>query len=201
MATLNDNLDKLMAERQQRSGSASRMPAARTEELQPSAWLEESEAKPSAAIVIGLRTPCDKDYSTALEEPDDTAIMMSLVSVGICDPNDCRLPHPSFPMSDINIKALKPVTIRYLFDRIKQLHIETSPIVPLATDEELFILGDALQGGARLESLAQSNPGAAASVRRLCTAVFEELGLGLLDDGQEMTIDTSPVNPPGAANA
>jgi hypothetical protein len=188
MATLHDNLDALMADRASRGMSSAPMPAARTETLEPSAWLEEAESKPVAAIVIGLRTPNDKDYQTALAEPDDTAIMMSIVSVGICDPNDVRRPHPSFPMPDIQIRALKPATIRYLFDRIESLHIETSPSVPLATDEELFILGDALETGTALDRLTAVNPAAAARVRRLATALFDALRLDLTADGPEVTI-------------
>jgi len=172
------------------NGARSPMPASRTERLLPEAYLEEYEGKPANSIVIGLRTPNDTDYAEALRQEDDADAMLTLVAIGICDPNDCRRPHPSFPYADQQLKLqLKPRTIRYLFDRIEQLHLETSPTIPLATDEELFLLGDALQSGERLETLEKASAAAANRVRRLATVLAEMLGV--LDSSEETTVVTA----------
>jgi hypothetical protein len=172
------NLEQLLAEHRNRNGSKAPMPSARTETLKPEAYLEEAEGKPLHEVLIGLRTPNDEDYCKAQAAEDDHAAMLAIVSVGICDPNDCRRSHPSFPFPDQQIpNQLKPQTIRYLFDQIERLHIESSPAVPLATDEELFLLGDALQNGERLGSIEQSSIPTANRIRRLATAIIESLGI------------------------
>jgi hypothetical protein len=154
------------------------MPAARVETLQPDAYLEEYEGRPPAPIVIGLRTPNEEDYAAALAcETDEDAVLL-IVSTGICDPNDCRKRHPAFPLPDIQVKnGLKPLTIRYLYDRITILHIETSPAIPLATDEDLFVLGDELQGGERLGLLESDSLANANRIRRLAAALLAALGM------------------------
>lgn len=172
MATLNE----LLEERRKANGSKAPMPAARTERLEPSAFLEEAEGKPVSSIVVGLRTPNDEDYSKALACDDDHAALLAIVSVGICDPNDCRRAHPSFPFPDIQIpKQLKPFTIRYLFDQIELLHLETSPLVPLATDEELFGLGLMLECGDKIAELQERSATSANRVRRLASAILQAL--------------------------
>jgi len=172
------NLAEIIEERRRANGAKMPMPAGRIETLKPEAYLEEAEGKPTTPIVVGLRTPNDEDYAAALQAEDDTGIMLAIVCRGLCDPNDCRNRHPSFPFPDINIpKMLKPQTIRYLFDRIELLHLETSPTVPLADEAELFILGEALLAGERLERLTESNAPAAARVRRLASVLIQSLGL------------------------
>lgn len=159
------------------------MPAARTETLAPDAYLEECEGKPKTPIVVGLRTPNDKDYARARQAETEDAFLLELVAVGLCDPNDCRRAHPSFPAPHDQIPIqLKPQTIRYLFDRIEQLHLETSPTIPLASDEELFLLGDALQLGDQLTALEQGNVVAANRVRRLASVLIEALGIETLPE-------------------
>jgi hypothetical protein len=171
------DLQAVLEQHRRANGARAPMPAARTETLLPEMWLEEAEGKPEGPIVIGLRTPSDSDYQEAFGADNDDGIMFALVCTGICDPNDCRNRHPSFPFADLTVKKLKPRTIRYLFDRIELLHLETSPIVPLADDVELFLLGDALQDGERLDRLAESNLARANRVRRLCSAIIEALEL------------------------
>ena len=171
------NLRDIEAELRKTNGAKRPMPAGRTETLQPEAFLEEYEGRPVSPIVIGLRTPNDTDYARAIACDSDSAAMLSLVATGICDPNDCKRAHMSFPEPDLQVKHLKPETIRYLFDRIEQLHLETSPIIPLATDEELFLLGDALQNGERLDAIETENVARANRIRRLATVVLEALSL------------------------
>ena len=163
------NLSKAIAER-------GKFAAARTEELKPEAFLDEAEGKPAYPIVVGLRTPNDEDYAKAMAADTDADALRSIVYVGVCNPNDCRKAHPSFPFPDQQIPLqLKPATIRYLFDRIEQLHIETSPLVPLATDEELFGLSLELESGEAIEQLELTNPTAANRVRRLASAIIAAL--------------------------
>ena len=150
--------------------------AARVETLQPEAFLDEAEGKPAFPIVVGLRTPNDDDYAKAMAADTDADAMRAIVYVGVCNPNDCRRAHPSFPFPDQQIPIqLKPATIRYLFDRIEQMHLETSPLVPIATDEELFVLGLELESGEALEQLEATNPTAANRIRRLASAIISAL--------------------------
>lgn len=177
------NLDEALAQVRARNGSSAPMPAARIETLKPDAWLEELDGRPLASVTVGLRTPNDRDYDAALKRDTDKDIMLYLVARGLCDPKDCRAAHPAFPMPDDQIPVqLKPATIRYLFDRIEQLHLETSPTIPLASDEELFLLGDALQLGDQLTALEQGNVVAANRVRRLASVLIEALGIETLPE-------------------
>jgi len=113
-----------------------------------------------------------------MEAESDDAAMLVLVAAGICDPNNCRDSHPSFPLADLQIKArLKPETIRYLYDQIELLHIQTCPIIPLATDEELFLLGASLQDGERLGVIEAESLSSANRIRRLATALLDAMRL------------------------
>ena len=171
MATLNEAIDAVV----KANGARAPLPAARTETLQPSAWLESCQNRPVAAVTLGLRTPNEAESRQAQKlETEDEAIVY-YVARGICDPRDCRKSHPVFDMPDDQLRMwLKPATIRYLFDRIEQLNIETSPTVPAATDEELFLLGMELQAGEALDALPEPKR---ARVRRLATHIYEALGL------------------------
>jgi hypothetical protein len=170
------NLNELVAEYREKNGSKRPMPAGRTEILKPEAYLEECEGKPASPILVGLRTPNDDDYTSVTACENDHDAMLTLVSRGICDPNDCTRRHPSFPFPDIQVKKhLKPETIRYLFDRIEQLHLETSPVVPLATDEDLYLLGLSLQVGDKLDAIESKNLVAGNRIRRLATAIIDAL--------------------------
>lgn len=174
MATLSESI----AEIRRANGVKRPQPAGRTETILPEAYLEECDGKPQGAIVVGLRTPNDEDYARAKACESDYDAMVCIVAAGLCDPNDCTRAHPSFPLPDVQIRGhLKPGTVRYLFDRIEALHIETSPAVPLATDEELFLLGDALQCGERLDAIEAENLPRSARIRRLATALIEALGV------------------------
>lgn len=150
-------------------------PAGKVVLLEPSAFLEECTNKPAAAVAVGLRTPNSDDYQTARQKETDLEAMQSIVAIGICDPNDCTLRHPApvFEFSDIAVKsALKPATVSYLFDQIEQLHIETSPIVEPANDDELFLLGQILQTGDRVSDLSNAS---SLRIRRLATAILDVL--------------------------
>jgi hypothetical protein len=168
------NLDEALAQVRARNGSSAPMPAARIETLKPDAWLEEFDGRPLASVIVGLRTPNDRDYDAALKRDTDKDILLYLVARGLCDPKDCRAAHPAFPMPDDQIPVqLKPATIRYLYDRIEQLHLETSPVVPQADDNEIILLGLNLQAGDLLDALP---PAKQARVRRLATHLIEALG-------------------------
>lgn len=169
------NLREEFAARTKPTGG--KLPAPRTETLEPDVWLEEAIERPRSPIVVGLRTPSEKDYRKALAEETDEQIMFELVCVSVCDPNDCCLAHPLFKMPDVMIAKLKPRAIRYLFDRIEQLHIETTPSIPKASDDDLFALGQVLCSGELLDGLEETNPTAAERVRRLSHVVMEALGL------------------------
>jgi hypothetical protein len=169
------NLREQLAARAKPTGG--KLPAPRTETLEPDVWLEEAKEVPKHPIVIGLRTPSENDYRKALAEESDAQVMFELVCVSVCDPNDCRMAHPLFQMPDIMLAKLKPRAIRYLFDRIEQLHIETTPSVPKVSDDDLFALGQVLCSGELLEGLEETNAASAERVRRLCHVVMEALGL------------------------
>lgn len=172
MATL-EELRKSIRER----NGVSKQPAGRVIVLEPDSFLEEYEGRPAASVAVGLRTPNSDDYQTARAKETDDAAMKYVVSVGICDPNDCTLRHPApvFEFADIAVeKALKPATVAYLFDQIELLHIETSPVIDLANDDELFVLGEILQLGDAMKE-AESDPIRSARIRRLATVLIDAL--------------------------
>jgi hypothetical protein len=64
--------------------------------------------------------------------------MRMIVARGICDPNDATKPHPLFELADDVVRAALPsATVRYLFEEIEKLQVETSPLHPEASAEEV----------------------------------------------------------------
>lgn len=153
------------------------MPAPRTVSIKREHWLEEAKDVPKGPIVVGIRTPNDEDYAKARSASNDDDALLSIISVGVCDPNDVTKAHPAIKTPDIILSKLKPMAKRMLFDAIERMHVETCVSVPVATDEDLFAIGNALIDGQLLEELEGRAPAEGARIRRLAGAIMEALGL------------------------
>jgi hypothetical protein len=163
----------------------------KTLELEPSAFAPTWEKAPRSKICIGLRGVSDGDESTARAEAEKLAredykhedqdnyidcfndlLMRNIVARGICDPNDVTKPHPTFKNAETRVRYLTPASVRYLYEELERLQLETSPLHPEATDDEIAKLVDALFGGQALTKLPEPQ---ARRVRKLLRYVLEEL--------------------------
>lgn len=151
-------------------------------------WAEKPED--GGEIAIGLRKISDADSTTARAEAakfamdmhdDETgqveafndALMRWLVVRGTCDANNNTLNAPLFDGSEENVRnALTSKGIRYVWDEIEKFHLETSPLVPVATNEDMLALAELLK---RPELLEQMTVGAALRVRKLLGFCLSEL--------------------------
>jgi hypothetical protein len=105
-------------------------------------------------------------------ESFNDALMLGIVAQGICDPNDATLPWKPFEAApeDMARDFLTPGGVRYLYDRWEKMRIDTDPIAPEITDDELVALPDLLD-----EKLPLCGPMRRARVKRLLAFVVEEL--------------------------
>lgn len=171
----------------QRKGA--RKPA-RIIELQPHEFADDWEGRPTSPVLFGLRVPSEGDVMTGRAEavkravelhPDspeqvdafNDALLEALVARGICDPNDVTAPHPLLELAeDMVPMALKPLTLRRIFDEIEKLQIEQSPLFPEATDDEVGELVGLLAMQAPLTQLDRSRQ---LRARRFLKFVLDEL--------------------------
>lgn len=127
-------------------------------DINPGDFADEYEKKPRSKVVAGLRLlPADEDsvaqkqaarvavekfpkpeqYEERVQEYKD-AFIAWCVARSLCDPNDVTKPHPKFLMAEDTIRSI--LTNRGLvrvFDEIERHHIESSPLYPEASDEDI----------------------------------------------------------------
>lgn len=139
-------------------------------------WASSYEKKPAMAVNLGIRLPSDADLSYArsiARERDEKQpgnekrnLINATVAAVLCDPENAAEPHDLFQFPDDQIlTALQPSTIQAIFDEVERLMVDTSPISPEATDEQIVSLMGALADG-ELDELQARDPGKAASARR-----------------------------------
>ena len=160
-------------------------------------------SKPPGDFVVGLRKFSDGDAQTARAEAAKYAVMMHddhqgqveafndalmrwVVVRGTCDANDVTQNSPLFEGSEEVVRqALTSNAIRFLWDEIERFHVERSPVVSEATNEEFLVLSEMLKNPSLLDSLT---PGAQKRVRKLlsfCLSEFLSLGTEDTDDEPE----------------
>jgi len=122
--------------------------------LEPTAFGDDWPSK-SLDVALGLRRIADADIQTAraeaakfaVEMHDDRegqieafndAIMRWIIVRGTCDANDVTINAPLFDGSEENVRlALTSQAIRFVWDHIERYHLECSPVVREASDEEM----------------------------------------------------------------
>jgi len=149
------------------------------------------EGRPSGAICVGIRSigvlAKDSIVRAAIEELTSDSVTDHLaepqerfeelrvrlfVSRSMCDPNDVGSAHPLFPAPDLQVpRYLTEQAIKRLFDECERLAVETSPIMPEITDEDLELLALSLNS----ETLSSLEPFRAARARRWLWLVLDEI--------------------------
>jgi hypothetical protein len=150
-------------------------------------WREKPEG---GEIALGLRKVSDADAQTARAEAakfatdmhDDQqgqiesfndALMRWLVVRGTCDANDVTKNAPLFDGSEENVRnALTSKAIRYIWDEIDRFHVETSPLVSAASDEDMVAFSNIV---AQVDLLNQMSSGAALRIRKLVSFCLTEM--------------------------
>lgn len=157
-------------------GEAKAVPAPRTLTLPPSVFASEWKMRPTEPVVVGLRLLPDAEEQTARAEalrialelhPDtrdagdafvdayNDALLRWIVARGICDPNDVTAPTQILPMAEDQVRhALTSSGVRYIFDAIERLQLETSPIYAEASFDEVAELLHRLGADPDVGSLA-----------------------------------------------
>lgn len=179
--------------------------------LKRDAFAENCQFKPTEDIALGLRRVSDDSVQTARAEAakyattmhDDRqdqieayndALMRWTIIAGCCDPNDVTQPAPLFDGSEENVRvALTPTAIRFLWDEIERHHVLTSPVVAVATDEEMAIVAQRILAGPLPVLMTK---GAVLRMRKLFGFIRQELidAMGLEDDLVEAIAVASDVN-------
>lgn len=160
--------------------------------IRSNAFADDWAEKPDdgGEIALGLRKISDADSTTAraeaakfaMEMHDDQegqveafndALMRWLVVRGTCDANDNTINAPLFDGSEENVRnALTSKGIRFVWDEIERFHQETSPLVPVATDEDLLELAELMKQPKLLEF---TTVGSALRIRKLLGFCLTEL--------------------------
>ncbi len=130
--------------------------------LKKDAFAETWEGKPPEDLALGLRKISDTNIQTARAEAAKYAVMMHqdregqiecfndalmrwAIVYGTCDANDIDVQAQVFSGSEENVRnALTSQAIRFVWDELERYHIETSPLVVAATDEQIEQLGKRL---------------------------------------------------------
>lgn len=170
--------------------------------LEPSAFADDYPGRPMTEVAVGLRKYSDSDMQSARAEAakyaismhDDQegqiesfndALMRWLIVRGTCDVNDITQNNQLFEGSEENVRiALTSHSIRFLFDEIERFHIETSPVISRATDEEFLVLTNFLTNP---QILSKLSVGAQVRMRKLLGFCLAELlALGTEDDTEDV---------------
>lgn len=148
-------------------------------------WASGAEGKPLVAVRLGLRLLSDGDltYCQAIAKersdanPDNykRELITCAAAVALCDQTDASSPPELFPAPDQQVPAkLRPETIQAIYDELERLMIETSPISPVATDDELYDLAELISEGG-VSILESASPDRASRFRRLARFLLDEL--------------------------
>lgn len=173
-------------------------PPPATLELKPEAFADTWENKPSAPVLVGLRTIGVLDLAEARSEaarealaahrtPDDPAaieayndaLLAWIVSRCTCDPLDMRkelLLWDGMPQETVK-EALSENGLLQIFDAYERLKLEQDPTQQEATDDEIVRLPDVYAA-----AVPHLHGGRLTRVRRLLAFVLEELASVTEDD-------------------
>lgn len=148
------------------------------------------EDKPTEDTAIGLRKIADADIQTARAEAAKFAIAMHddregqidafndmlmrwMIIAGTCDANDFTRQAPFFESSEENVRnALTSQSIRYIWDQIDAFLVETSPLVPIASDEEILDVAERLLMGPLPAGMPKADQ---IRIRKLLGVVMREI--------------------------
>lgn len=155
----------------------------------PTAFADDYKERPGDDSCIGLRLLSEQDIvfargeaaklAVSIEEPEarletyNDALMRYLVARAACDPNNAT--EPFFPDEDIAFRALSVEGTKALYDAYERLTIETSPVQPEATAEDLLGVAELA-----VKALPMLPPERASRVRRLLGFCILEM-TGALD--------------------
>ena len=166
MSTLEETTDRIRSELGFRATGINATPAPRTVVLENAELAHTWEGRPAGSICLGIRSVSviEKDSiikeallkAVNFDDPDpqidrqevfDTEQVRLFVARSVCDPNDVTRCHPLFPAPDLQIpRCLTPRAINRVFDACERLAVETSPISPEISDEDLELLAMSLNG-------------------------------------------------------
>jgi hypothetical protein len=190
MSTLAETTERIRSELGGRITYAQATPAPRTVVLGQDELAHTWEGRPSGEVCLGIRLPSVKDKRLIDKEAIEYAIsddalvrndpqeafegrrVELFVARSLCDPNNVGGAHPLFPAPDLQVtRCFTPRALNRIFDECEKLAIESSPISPEATDEDVELLCTALNA----ESLGGLEPRREARVRRFLWFVLDEL--------------------------
>ena len=131
--------------------------------LDPLCFADTWPRRPKAAVCVGLRTISEAEKTTARAEAErladelhdqrdanwldafNDALIRELVACAICSPNNINQPSEILPMAEVEVRiALTSKGARRIFEDYLRLEVETSPLYPEATDEDIEALVEAL---------------------------------------------------------
>ena len=142
-------------------------PPTTTITLRPDHWAQSYEKRPRYDLACGLRRLSARDVETAervaahavVDTPIDgiverynNKLMAFAVALAHCDPNDTSRPLAELGMrgDDEIEERLTPETVRWLYDRLEDLHAE-GPLTPPATDDNVAELASLLASPTRAD--------------------------------------------------
>jgi len=177
------------ADRARELGAAGARRALRTVPVAPGMFASDWEKRPAASIVVGLRLVSANDEEVAraqgwrrvaqfakteadaVEQYNDELVSW-IVGRGLCDPNDTAASHPLFSFQEDEVRlAFTAPGLRYLFDAIERMAVESAPAFGLADDEDLAELAAALTA-ARVDGLPRAH---GLRVRRFARFILDDL--------------------------
>lgn len=119
-------------------------------DLPASAWAQTWQSAPTQAVRVGLRLLAANDYTTAravaadkactlhpegpmparhdFQDAYNDALMIFAVARGTCDPSDISLPWLEAAEDNLGL-ALTPDGVRYLWDALERLRVQSSPLI------------------------------------------------------------------------
>lgn len=131
-----------------------------------SAFAEDWESRPRAPVCVGLRLMSDGDKSKARAEAEhlaselhsdggelaieayNDALMRQIVALAICSPNDATIPSELFPSAEEQVRvAITSEGAKLVFQEYLKYEVESSPIHPEATNDELVELAVLIDTG------------------------------------------------------
>ena len=190
MSTLAETTERIRLELGGRVTHAQATPAPRTVVLGQDELAHTWEGRPSGEVCLGIRLPSVGDKELILKEALERVVKAEtladndaqdtfdryqvelFVARSICDPNDVGRSHPLFPAPDLQVtRCFTERALKRVFDECEKLAIESSPISPEATDDEVELLCTALNA----DSLGGLEPHREARVRRFLWFVLDEL--------------------------
>lgn len=146
--------------------------------------------KPQGDVCIGLKLMPEGAKADARQKAEELALNMHpkggvnavdafndglmrlMVAFAMCDPNDVTLPWSGMQLAEDEVHlALTSRGARFIYEAIERYEVESSPLNPELTDEEIDELVDALEGG-RLSLIVISR---AKLARRFLRYALDEL--------------------------